>query len=156
MDQVTERSEGWERVPLKVDSGAVDIVIPKSTATGVPLKETVRSKTGAGFKAANGSHIAHYGQRDVVGYKDQYQGVNMKAQVVDVKSALGSVSQMIKAGNRVHFEVGNCYIEHIASGKITPMVKKDGLFEVGIWVRSGGQAVPRTVPHLDFAGQGRS
>ena len=57
LDQVTEKSEGWERIPMKVDSGAVDTVIPRSTAAGTPLKETVRSKTGTGFQG--GEWVPH-------------------------------------------------------------------------------------------------
>ena len=41
---------------------------------------------------------------------------------------------MIRAGNRVHFESGLCYIEHIKTGKRTPILEKNGTFEVGIWV----------------------
>ena len=37
----------------------------------------------------------------------------MMAQIADVSNTLGSVHQMIKAGNRVHFESGLCYIEHV-------------------------------------------
>ena len=58
----------------------------------------------------------------------------MKAQVADVSNTLGSVYQMIKAGNKVHFESGLCYIEHIRTGERTPMIEKNGAFEVGIWV----------------------
>ena len=156
LDQVTEKSDGWERIPLKVDSGAIDTVIPKGTASGVPLVETARSKSGAGFRAANGSRIEHYGQKEIAGYSDEYQGVNLKAQVADVKSALGSVSQMVRAGNRVHFEAGNCYVEHIATGKVTPMVEKNGMFEIGIWVLGGTQGVPEEHAPPDFARQGRN
>ena len=67
IDQVAERYEGWERIPLKVDSGAVDTVIPKHAAGAVPLVETDRSKSGAGFRAANGTHIKHCGQKDING-----------------------------------------------------------------------------------------
>ena len=58
----------------------------------------------------------------------------MIAQVADVKTTLGSVNQMLKAGNRVHFEIGNCYIEEICTGKKTMIEEKGGTFEVGIWV----------------------
>ena len=56
------------------------------------------------------------------------------AQVADVKSTLGSVHQMLRAGNSVHFESGNCYIEHVSTGKRTSIEEKNGTFEVGVWV----------------------
>ena len=58
----------------------------------------------------------------------------MTAQVADVKATLGSVNQMLKAGNKVHFETGNCYIQHNRTGKKTRIEEKNGTFEVEIWV----------------------
>ena len=124
----------WERIPIKIDSGAIDTVMPPHVATHFNLEHTEMSKSGPGFKAANGSPIKHFGQRSIRGIGDQYQLLNMTAQIADVKNTLGSVHQMIKAGNRVHFESGLCYIEHIKSGHRTPIVEKGGTFEVGLWV----------------------
>ena len=58
----------------------------------------------------------------------------MTAQVADVKTTLGSVNQMLKAGNRVHFETGNCYVQNVRTGSKTRIEEKGGTFEVGIWV----------------------
>ena len=78
--------------------------------------------------------IKHYGQKTLDGFGDQYQPLNMTAQVADVKTTLGSVNQMLKAGNRVHFEIGNCYVEDTRTGKRTIIEEKGGTFEVGIRV----------------------
>ena len=80
--------------------------------------------------------------------------MSLTAQVADVKTALGSVSQMLKAGNRVHFEPGNCYVEHIGTGRVTPIIERNGMFEIGVWVPSAGRSreVPEESP--DFARQG--
>ena len=61
------------------------------------------------------------------------------AQVTDVQTALGSVNQMLKAGNLVHFEPGNCYVRHLMSGKTTPFQEKTGAYEIGVWVRKGNK-----------------
>ena len=88
----------------------------------------------------NGSAIKHYGQRTLRGITDHYAPLNMTAQVADVKTTLGSVNQMLKAGSRVHFEAGNCYIENMRTGVRTEIQEKNGTFEVGIWVpKSGNQ-----------------
>ena len=92
------------------------------------------SQKGPGFRAANGSAIKHYGQKTLEGIGDHYQPLNMTAQVADVKTTLGSVNQMLKAGNRVHFETGNCYVESIRTGRRTKIEEEGGTFEVGIWV----------------------
>ena len=125
---------GWERIPVTIDSGAIDTVMPRQSANHVPLIETEASKHGPGFRAANGSPIRHFGQRSVRGLGDSFQPVGLVAQVADVKTTLASVKQMLKAGNRVHFESGNCYIEHVASGRVTEMIERDGTYEIGVWV----------------------
>ena len=74
----------------------------------------------------------------------------MKAQVADVKTTLGSVYQMLRAGNRVHFERGNCYIEHINTGQKTRIDEKGGTFEVGVWVPKSTKSLQ---PPLSFQRQ---
>ena len=47
----------WERVPVTVDSGAIDSVIPKRIAKGVPIRQTEASRRGLKYRAANGTSI---------------------------------------------------------------------------------------------------
>ena len=54
--------------------------------------------------------------------------------MADVKTTLGSVFQMLKAGNKVHFEKDNGYIENERTGVCTPIQEVDGTFEIGVWV----------------------
>ena len=124
----------WERIPIKIDSGAIDTVMPTNVANHFKIQETNMSKNGPGFRAANGSPIKHYGQRVLKGYGDQFQTLSMTAQVADVSTTLGSVNQMLRAGNRVHFETGNSYIENVRTGHRTKIEEKRGTFGVGIWV----------------------
>merc|ERR1712240_44583 len=131
---VTHTDGEWERIPVKIDSGAIDTVMPPTVAKYFDTVQTEMSKKGPGFRAANGSAIRHYGQKTLEGIGDQYQPLSMTAQVVDVKTTLGSVNQMLKAGNRVHFETGNCYIQDVRTGRKTRIEEKGGTFEVGIWV----------------------
>ena len=119
---------------MKIDSGAIDTVMPPHVANHFGLVETELSKTGPGFKAANGAPIKHYGQRSIKGVGDQFQLLHLTAQIADVKNTLGSVHQMVRAGNCVHFESGNCYIQHMQTGQRTPIEERNGTFEVGIWV----------------------
>ena len=131
----------WERIPMKVDSGAVATVMPPSVAKHFQVTETKLSKNGPGFRAANGTPIKHYGQKTINGFGDQFQALGLVAQVADVNSTLGSVNQMLKAGQCVHFQTGNCYIQDLRTGKKTVMEEKNGTFEVGIWVpRTGARA----------------
>ena len=122
---------------MKIDSGAVGTVIPVNVMQGIPVNETSRSKEGSGFNAANGSHIKHYGQKSIRGVSDQFQPIQMMAQVADVNTALGSVYKMVQAGNIVHFEKGRCYIQHVQSGQVTLVTENGNAYEIGIWVPKG-------------------
>ena len=119
---------------IKVDSGAIHTVMPPGVAKFFPIKETEASKSGRGFRAANGTHIANHGERAIKGLGDHWQSLNLKAQVADVKTTLGSVYQMLRAGNKVHFEKDNCYIENNHTGMRTPIQEVAGTFEIGVWV----------------------
>ena len=99
LDEVSGgNQEGWERITLKIDSGAIDTVIPPSVAKAFPTKSTAASRAGIGYRAANGSKIAAFGERQVKGVTDDWLPFNIKTQVAGVKSPLGSVMHMIKAG----------------------------------------------------------
>ena len=133
IDDVSSHDAEWERIAVKIDSGAIDTVMPPSIAKQCPIMETQMSQNGPGFRAANGTQIQHYGERSLNGLGDMFQPISIKAQVADVRSTLGSVNQMLKAGNVVHFESGNCYIRNASTGRTTPKAEHDGTFEVGIW-----------------------
>ena len=102
------------------------------------------SKNGPGFRAANGTEIKHLGQRRLKGQGDRFNPISVTAQVAEVKTALASVHQMLKSGNKVHFEPGNCYVQQMTTGKKTKIEEKNGTFEIGLWVpksrsRSGAE-----------------
>ena len=105
-------------------------------AAHIPTVETQKSRDGGGFRAANGTHIKHFGQKALRGYGDEYQSIGMVAQVAEVETALASVYRMVEAGNIVHFELGKCFIQHLETGAITPMAEKNGGFEIGLWMQS--------------------
>ena len=75
--------------------------------------------------------------------------MSMVAQVADVKSTLVSVHRLLEAGNRVHFEPGNCYVEHVKSGIRTNISERNGAYEVGFWV----PRAPTTGGNSGFARQ---
>ena len=56
--------------------------------------------------------------------------------MADEETALASVYRMVQAGNMVHVEKGNCYIQRVESGAVTPLLEKNGGFEIGLWVET--------------------
>ena len=102
----------WERIPLNIDSGAIDVMIPPHAATFFPVHETKASKSGNGFRAANGTHIDNYSQRNITALEDTWSKLGMKAQVADVRTPLGSVYQILPAGNSALRERELLHAEH--------------------------------------------
>ena len=57
----------WERIQITVDSGAMRNVFPKNVAEAFEIKESVMSKAGINFVAANDTVIKNYGSRQIMG-----------------------------------------------------------------------------------------
>ena len=108
---MTCHESGWEKISLEIDSGAIDTAIPPHVAQAFPTKSTESSRAGIGYRAANGSKIPTYGERQVQGVTDGWMPFNIKTQVAGVKSPLGSVMHMIKAGNFLVFDTQGSYMQ---------------------------------------------
>ena len=61
----------------------------------------------------------------------------MKFQVTDVNKALGAVKPLCAAGNKVVFDDEGSYILNKATGKITKMEEKRGVYVIRVWVPKG-------------------
>ena len=82
-------------------------------------EETRLSKSGAYYTAANGTNIYNKGQQTIQAINDNDTPVDITFQVCDVKGPLGSVREMVKAGNKVVFGQKESYIEDQRSGRKT-------------------------------------
>ena len=91
--------------PMVVDSGAGETVLPSSWLPEHCTEESVGSKNNNYYVTANGDKIYNEGKKDVnVSSLDGKQVRSLTFQVANVKKALGSVSQMVRKGNRVVFD----------------------------------------------------
>ena len=126
----TEYRDGWQAVSILIDSGASDSVAPKSFFPNVPVMETNASKMGLEYTAAGGHKIKNLGMcRPVVFTTDGFKHL-MSFQVAGVSKALGAVSRIVGAGNRVIFDDPNTvgsFIENKTTGKITPLRQHNGI-----------------------------
>ena len=90
--------------------------------------------------------------RKIEGMTDDWSPVVVKAEVADVRRCLGSVMRMCEAGNVVHFESGNNYIQNVKSGKKTYMRNNGKGYVVDMWVPVDGKRAEGGSP--SFIGQG--
>lgn len=141
--------------PIIVDSGASASTLPKEWCQHLKLWETSESKSGQTFNAANGQAIPNLGRRSVTLMTREGAIRDMKFEVCDVTRALGSVSQMCRAGHRVIFnppwDNNGSYIEHTEIGQKMWLTEKDGIYLLDVRVAPEGR---QTANKMDFVGQG--
>ena len=134
--------DGWRKLTLAVDSGAVDHVIKKDEVPFIPIVETEASKAGMCYTAANGSDIRNYGQKRMSGVNESWEPAGITAQVADVHRNLGSVIRMMEAGNRVVFDSDWSYIENKKTKKKTTMRQEHGLMSFDVWIKNQSRQQP--------------
>ena len=112
----------WEALPfpIVIDSGACASVLPSDWCSHVSLLRTPQADAGEYFRAANGKKIFNEGQKLVSMMTKEGAMRDMSFTVCAVTKALGSVSQMCKAGNKLVFNPPwhpeGSYIEHEETG----------------------------------------
>ena len=124
----------WESLPFPIiiDSGACASVMPSGWCRHVPTQKTKQSEDGEYFRAANGSKIYNKGQKSVSMMTREGIWRCMRFTVCDVSKALGSVSQMCRAGHIVVFnppwhEDGS-YVQHLDTGENMWLEETNGLY----------------------------
>ena len=132
----------FEVISVTVDSGAYNTVGPPKVGTYFNVTPTEASAQGKHYRAANGSVIRNHGQRVITGRTDEDTLVSMPIQVADVSKVLGSVREMVKAGNRVVFDEdsnGNCisFLECKATNVKTAIKERNGTCQFDIRVPKG-------------------
>ena len=118
-----------------VDSGAVDLVLPKSVCTEYPLKATSKSQSGVVLKGANGSHIKHYGQRRFRVKTSGGSNMNTTCEVADVRKPLISASRLLERGHNLVL-VEKPWIQ-CKIGDTMPHERPGSLFAVRLWIPQG-------------------
>ena len=130
----TMTGQRWESIPFPIiiDSGACASVMPSGWCRHVPIQKTKQSEAHEYFRAANGSKIYNEGQKSVSMMTREGTWRDMRFTVCDVSKALGSVSQMCRAGHTVVFnppwhEEGS-YIEYLDTGERMWLEETNGLY----------------------------
>ena len=131
----------WARLTSVVDSGAAESVIPESMVDWIPLEAGESFQRGTTYTSASGQVIPNLGSRTVKGMTNEMLEVSAVYQVCAVTKPLSSVARMCSAGNRVVFEDDGGYIEHIATGAVTPVRKENGVYVWDLWIEAPANKV---------------
>jgi hypothetical protein len=125
----------WEKLELAVDSGATESVIPSSTPECIPTQEGTASRRGVEYEVASGHFIPNEGEKKFEAMTEEGTNKRMIMQVCDVTQGLLSVSKVVKAGNSITFDEDGSYIQNKASGDVTWMRERGGMYMLTLWVR---------------------
>ena len=148
-NMTTEYHEGWKPVSILIDSGASDSVAPKGFFPYIPVYETNASKANLMYTAAGGNKIRNEGMCMPKLYSEGGKAYALSFQVAGVSKALGAVSRIVGAGNRVIFddpETVGSYIENRKSGSRTQLRQYSGVYYPYMWMKPGD--------HVGFQWQG--
>ena len=64
--------KSWERIRVKLDSGAIDWVFTPEAGEAFETKPSIFSRYGINYTAANGTEIENFGQKTLTGYSDEW------------------------------------------------------------------------------------
>ena len=130
--------------PVVIDSGASETVMPEDWLPTHEIRESPGSKKNQYYVMADGGKVCNEGQQEVVvSTMDGSQCRKMVFQVAAVKKALGSVSQMVRNGNKVVFDMDEydkniSYILHKNTGGKIPVRYENGVYVLDMLVSPPG------------------
>lgn len=140
--------EGWEVMPLTMDSGAGEHVCGPKDAKCCPIRPTAASEAGTCYITANGNEIPNMGEKMVKMVTKEGSKCAMKMQVTDVRKPLASISRICSEGHTVTFHDKGGFITHNETGQVTKFDKRNHVYVLDVWIekQSGEQ---------DFRRQGK-
>ena len=115
--------DGKKIVEMTIDSGAAATVAPRG-ASDDDLIETSRNKIEV-FATASGHRMPNYGGQRIKAMSNSGIGMNITAQVTDVKKPLISVQEMCCKGDHVIFQENRPIIRSEKSGIEIEMAQRN-------------------------------
>ena len=121
------------RVTWSVDSGAAVTIIPRSVGADYPTEDT---QSGVTYKTASGEDVPDLGMRRLLGTvrsgggQDVLKGI--KARVGNVTRGLLAVSELIDAGNEVHFTPARSWVRQVNTGTDLDIERRGKVFEMNM------------------------
>ena len=113
---------------IVLDSGAADDVVNDSETPGYKIEDSIGSKAGACFIAANGERIPNRGQ---VNLEMKAGNIPLKStfQVSKISKPLWSVGKLCDAGLKVEFGKAAAIVSHATTGrKVAEFKRENGLY----------------------------
>ena len=148
-EPLCEMSSEWTPMPqpLVVDSGAAETIIPRMWFPSHKTAESEWSKRGVFYTKGDGSYVEKEGEATLImSTADAGQLRKWTFQVRNVNKARGSVSMMVRNGNRVVFHTSGSDIENKMTKEILWLRERDGVYVVDMMVAPPGREQKGTPP----------
>ena len=128
------RAKGkWVLHEAVVDSGAEESVMHPRTFPGM-VQESVMSKAGAAYRAANNTRIPNLGQKDVLFVTDEGHQCGMPLQCAEVERTLLAVTQLAEGNNDVVLRKKGGAIINRVTKKSIKLIRRGGTYILRMWV----------------------
>jgi hypothetical protein len=131
---VSGDTPGRQVVEAVVDSGAVHSVTPPGLFPG-PTLPSPWSRTGRGYKAANGTGIRNLGQIAVKFATAEGDRCSIPFQVAEVEQPLLSVAHLTAAGNRVELGHTSGRVVNTTTGRAIALERRGGVYIMRMYVQ---------------------
>ncbi len=138
VNKVEADKPGWKKAELVMDSGAQETVAGDQFAGNVRVRRD-NGQERQFYRTADGTRIPNKGEKRIEWKAEDGTSGKLTVQITDVKKALCSVGKVANAGNRVVFEPHGGYIQNIATGRVTPLIKEGVTYKLQMWVKARDQ-----------------
>jgi hypothetical protein len=138
---VSGNPRGGRVVEAVVDSGAVHSVTPPGVFPG-PVVPSLWSKTGRGYRAANGTGIKNLGQIGVKFSTAEGDTCNIPFQVAEVDQPLLSVAHLTGAGNRVELGHASGRVVNLKTGRTIALERRGGVYIMRMYLADAVAPAP--------------
>ena len=108
---------------IVVDTAADESCWPQGQGDAYEVRP---SKRRILLRAANGTEMAHYGEKHVTIRGPEGEPLGLRFQVTDVRKPLLSARRLVERGNEIKIAAEDSYIKNTASGKKIPLTRKNG------------------------------
>jgi hypothetical protein len=132
---------GGRVVEAVVDSGAVHSVTPPGVFPGLTVP-SLWSKTGRGYRAANGTGIKNLGQVAVKFCTAEGDTCNIPFQVAEVDQPLLSVAHLTGAGNRVELGHASGRVVNLKTGRTIALERRGGVYIMKMYLADAATPAP--------------
>ena len=108
---------------IVVDSAADESCWPQGQGDAYEVKP---SRRWILLRAANGSEMAHYGEKHIAIRGSDGEPLGLRFQVTDARKPLLAARRLVECGNEVNFATHDSFIRNTSTGKKIPLTKKGG------------------------------